>query len=179
LGWILKKVATMAIGSVLTASVTILDRLAWLLYQGSLGLQGDCGVVSFIAEDHIAVFLGELFQMLQTYPWFFIRWFSIYYWASYAMSLVEPCKRFLWGNNVATPTLTGTSKNLRFEKSAFVKSGSCIINLPRNRGFSRCPDWPTVCSKAMLFDQSARTVEHMWFRVSATTSPMLTTLKPV
>ena len=33
----------------------------------------------------------------------------------------------------------GTSKNLRFEKSAFVKSGSCIINLPRNRGFSRCP----------------------------------------
>jgi hypothetical protein len=36
--------------------------------------------------------------------------------------------------------VTGTSKNLRFEKSAFVKSGSCIINLPRNRGFSRCPD---------------------------------------
>jgi hypothetical protein len=40
---------------------------------------------------------------------------------------------------VETQALLGTSKNLRFEKSAFVKSGSCIINLPRNRGFSRCP----------------------------------------
>ena len=36
-------------------------------------------------------------------------------------------------------SLAGHLENPRFEKSAFVKSGSCIINLPRNRGFSRCP----------------------------------------
>jgi hypothetical protein len=45
-----------------------------------------------------------------------------------ALEFVSRSKRLTGVANAARRFL-GTSKNLRFEKSAFVKSGSCIINL--------------------------------------------------
>lgn len=73
LGWILKKVATMAIGSVLTASVTILDRLAWLLYQGALACKEIAESLASLLKI-ILRFLGRVVSDVANLSMVFIRW---------------------------------------------------------------------------------------------------------
>lgn len=73
LGWILKKVATMAIGSVLTASVTMLYRLAWLLYQGALACKEIAESLASLLKI-ILRFPGRVVSDVANLSMIFIRW---------------------------------------------------------------------------------------------------------